>query len=292
LSNQTSRNVKQVILILGKRLVDNRLTPEGVSRIAKLNHYLQSIPPKQTILVFCGGVLAGQTRSEAEALWDEFRSSSSTWQTIPQENIIIENHSINTVQNIVNASAKLTESGLCERGESVDVVLASNDYHLTRIIEIQKMMPEQGLLTMLVERCAQAGLNLNVPLELTNHCSARYPHDTEQGKAFLLIDELTTFRVLLEGVVRGAFTQCLSGVAREPIAMAKHALQALTKLPVMKPYHVELSQLSDSVIEVELALNLGEFSIAEITLVLKEFDAILTQLNRVIDPEGIEAQTT
>ena len=129
-------------------------------------------------------------------------------------------------------------------------------------------------------------------MELTNHCSARYPHDTEQGKAFLLIDELTTFRVLLEGVVRGAFTQCLSGVAREPIAMAKHALQALTKLPVMKPYHVELSQLSDSVIEVELALNLGEFSIAEITLVLKEFDAILTQLNRVIDPEGIEAQTT
>lgn len=286
MSNRTSRNVKQVILILGKRLVDDALTSEGFSRIAALNDHLHLIQPKQPILVFCGGVLKGQTRSEAQALWDEFRLTNSLWKTIPQDQIIIENRSINTVQNIVNASSELIHSGLCKRGEWVDVVLVSNDYHLTRIIEIQKMMPEQGLLTVLVERCAQAGLHLNVPLAIDAHCSARYPHETEQGKAFLLIDELTTFRVLLEGIVKCVFSKRWSDIAQEPIAVTKQALSELTKLHVMKLHQSDLQQISRWVVQIELLLEQSKLTIEVAQQVLVEFDAILTQLNRVIDPEG------
>ncbi len=58
--------------------------------------------------------------------------------------------------------AGLIDKGIFTAGADIDVIFASNDYHLKRIFEIQSLMDEQGLLRVLKQRCAEHGLNLHI----------------------------------------------------------------------------------------------------------------------------------
>lgn len=220
-------NIRNVVIVLGKRLIGNALTAEGKSRVEALPKLLSSYDLNETVLLFCGGVTPGQTISEAMAMRDYFKQLPSA-KMLDDSNIILESDSQNTVQNIQNAALKLKQLGLAD--QRVEVTLVSNDYHLKRIFEIQSLMDEQGLLRTLKQHCASSGLNLHIDQDIDQHCSVMYPYQGLYAQAFLLIDELTTYRVYLEGVVNKAFDRPLDDVRYLPEKLALHALSLLEAL--------------------------------------------------------------
>ncbi|MGY3688872.1 YdcF family protein [Vibrio coralliilyticus] len=271
-------NIRNVVIVLGKRLVGNALTAEGKSRVEALPKLLSSYDLNETALLFCGGVTPGQTTSEAMAMRDYFKQLPSA-KMFHDLNIILESDSQNTVQNIQNAALKLKQLGLSD--QRVDVTLVSNDYHLKRIFEIQSLMDEQGLLRTLKQYCASSGLNLHIDQDIEQHCSVMYPHQGLYAQAFLLVDELTTYRVYLEGVVNRAFDRPLDDVRCLP---EKLALRALSLLEVLN-LPVEIQDKLQSMKEVVFTTT-SEVDYHVIEPLLTYFHQTLTWLNRQLDPEN------
>lgn len=272
-------NILNVVLILGKRLQNNQLTQEGRSRVEGLLNLLKKVNVEETAFVFCGGITDDQTVSEAEAMYQYFLSLHPANEELPPH-ILLENQSTNTIENIQNAADKLLESRLCLVGQRVDVTFVSNDYHLKRIFEIQSLMDEQGLLRVLHQRCAQSGLLLSISLDMSQHCAVEYPHLGEDGRAFLLADELTTYRVYLEGVKSRVFQRELAEVRALPLRLA---LQALEELKVM-----QLDRDSMKAVEkIERAVKKTTPNTCKQTLIeqLELLNTQLTWLNRHLDPE-------
>lgn len=270
-------NIRNVVIVLGKRLVGNALTAEGKSRVEALPKLLSSYDLNETALLFCGGVTPGQTTSEAMAMRDYFKQLPSA-KMFHDLNIILESDSQNTVQNIHNAALKLKQLGI--EDQRVDVTLVSNDYHLKRIFEIQSLMDEQGLLRTLKQHCASSGLNLHIDQDIDQHCSVMYPHQGLYAQAFLLVDELTTYRVYLEGVVNRAFDRPLDDVRCLP---EKLALRALSLLEVLN-LPVEIQDKLQSMKEVVLTTT-SELDCHAMESRLMYFHQTLTWLNRQLDPE-------
>lgn len=274
--------LNKVVIILGKRLVHDQLSAEGRSRVEALMNVLNEFCFETTALVFCGGVTQGQTVSEADAMYRYFCQLAKVRETdFPEQQVIIENRSFNTVQNMQNAAAELLISGLCEAGQTIEVTLLSNDYHLERIIEIQTLMDEQGLLRVLKSRCADMGVKLNIPLDLSHHVSVPYPNTGVLAEAFLLFDELTTYRVYLEGVKRGAFERDLAEVRAKPLAIG---LGAIEKLQALDLEHEVLGQIADMKKAIEMTAFDDSVVAAEQALAV--FHPILTALNLQLDPEA------
>ncbi|GAB7227901.1 YdcF family protein [Vibrio rotiferianus] len=274
--------LNKVVIILGKRLVHDQLSAEGRSRVEALLNVLNEFCFETTALIFCGGVTQGQTVSEADAMYRYFCQLAKVREIdFPERQVIIENRSLNTVQNMQNAAAELLRSGLCETEQTIEVTLLSNDYHLERIIEIQTLMDEQGLLRVLKSRCADMGVKLNIPLHLSHHVSVPYPNTGVLSEAFLLFDELTTYRVYLEGVKRGAFERDLAKVRATPLAIGLGAIEKLQALDLEPEVRgqiadmkkaIEMTAFDDSVVAAEQALSV--------------FHPILTALNLQLDPEA------
>ncbi|MET2896902.1 YdcF family protein [Vibrio rotiferianus] len=274
--------LNKVVIILGKRLVHDQLSAEGRSRVEALLNVLNEFCFETTALVFCGGVTQGQTVSEADAMYRYFCQLAKAREIdFPELQVIIENRSLNTAQNMQNAAAELLRSGLCEAGQTIEVTLLSNDYHLERIIEIQTLMDEQGLLRVLKSRCADMGVKLNISLDLSHHVSVPYPNTGVLAEAFLLFDELTTYRVYLEGVKRGAFERDLAEVRAKPLAIGLGAIEKLHALDLEPEVRgqiadmkkaIEMTAFDDSAVAVEQALAV--------------FHPILTALNLQLDPEA------
>lgn len=274
--------LNKVVIILGKRLVHDQLSAEGRSRVEALLNVLNEFCFESTALVFCGGVTQGQTVSEADAMYRYFCQLAKVREIdFPEQQVIIENRSLNTVQNMQNAAAELLRSGLCETGQTIEVTLLSNDYHLERIIEIQTLMDEQGLLRVLKSRCADMGVKLNIPLDLSLHVSVPYPNTGVLADAFLLFDELTTYRVYLEGVKRGAFERDLAEVRAKPLAIG---LGAIEKLQALDLEHEVLGQIADMKKAIEMTAFDDSVVAAEQALAV--FHPILTALNLQLDPEA------
>ena len=108
-----------------------------------------------------------------------------------------------------------------------------------------------------------------------------YPHQGLYAQAFLLIDELTTYRVYLEGVVNKAFDRPLDDVRCLPEKLALHALSLLEALNLP----VEIQDKLQSMKEVVLTTT-SEFDCHAIESRLTYFHQTLTWLNRQLDPEN------
>ncbi|MDW2459061.1 YdcF family protein, partial [Vibrio sp. 1249-1] len=146
-----------VVIVLGKRLVNNQLSAEGISRVEALAAKILEMPMENTALVFCGGKTQGQSISEADAMYAYFQTlNTSLAKPFPTSQILLENRSLNTFENMRNAAKVLCESGLfpLPSQATVEVILLSNAYHLERILEIQTLMDEQGLLRVIKSQCA------------------------------------------------------------------------------------------------------------------------------------------
>ncbi len=275
-----------VVIVLGKRLVNNQLSAEGISRVEALAAKIREMPIENTALVFCGGKTQGQSISEADAMYAYFQIlNTSLAKPFPTSQILLENRSLNTFENMRNAAKVLCESGLfpLPSQAAVEVILLSNAYHLERILEIQTLMDEQGLLRVLKSQCASVGLDLHISLDIQKHISVPYPHQRPQAEAFLLLDELTTYRVYLEGVKSGAFQRDLTSVRAQPLLRAKQAINQLRALPL------EMDVLQQ-IAEMKKAIEMTAFdeSVATAERALEVFHPILTALNRRLDPESIQ----
>ncbi|WP_274879893.1 YdcF family protein [Vibrio harveyi] len=274
--------LNKVVIILGKRLVHDQLSAEGRSRVEALVSVLNQWDFESTALVFCGGVTQGQTISEADAMYQYFGQLTKVRGIdFPDQQVIIESRSLNTVQNMQNAAKELLKSGLCPMGQAIEVILLSNDYHLERIIEIQTLMDEQGLLRVLKSRCADMGIELTVSLDIAEHISVPYPNSGTQADAFLLFDELTTYRVYLEGVKNKAFKRDLAQVQAKPLAIALKAIEKLQTLPLTQ-------DVKNQIAEMKKAIEMTAFddSVFAAQQALAVFHPILTALNQRLDPEA------
>ncbi|ELH4836285.1 YdcF family protein [Vibrio harveyi] len=274
--------LNKVVIILGKRLVHDQLSAEGRSRVEALVSVLNQWDFESTALVFCGGVTQGQTISEADAMYQYFDQLAKVRGIdFPDQQVIIESRSLNTVQNMQNAAKELLKSGLCPMGQAIEVILLSNDYHLERIIEIQTLMDEQGLLRVLKSRCADMGIELTVSLDIAEHISVPYPNSGTQADAFLLFDELTTYRVYLEGVKNKAFKRDLAQVQAKPLAIALKAIEKLQTLPLTQ-------DVKNQIAEMKKAIEMTAFddSVFAAQQALAVFHPILTALNQRLDPEA------
>ncbi|MHA7589751.1 YdcF family protein [Vibrio harveyi] len=274
--------LNKLVIILGKRLVHDQLSAEGRSRVEALVSVLNQWDFESTALVFCGGVTQGQTISEADAMYQYFDQLAKVRGIgFPDQQVIIESRSLNTVQNMQNAAKELLKSGLCPMGQAIEVILLSNDYHLERIIEIQTLMDEQGLLRVLKSRCADMGIELTVSLDIAEHISVPYPNSGTQADAFLLFDELTTYRVYLEGVKNKAFKRDLAQVQAKPLAIALKAIEKLQTLPLTQ-------DVKNQIAEMKKAIEMTAFddSVFAAQQALAVFHPILTALNQRLDPEA------
>ncbi|EPD5572024.1 YdcF family protein [Vibrio parahaemolyticus] len=275
-----------VVIVLGKRLVNNQLSAEGITRVEALAAKILEMPMENTALIFCGGKTQGQSISEADAMYAYFQTlNTSLAKPFPTSQTLLENRSLNTFENMRNAAKVLCESGLfpLPSQAAVEVILLSNAYHLERILEIQTLMDEQGLLRVLKSQCASVGLDLHISLDIQKHISVLYPHQGPQAEAFLLLDELTTYRVYLEGVKSGAFQRDLTSVRAQPLLRAKQAINQLRALPL------EMDVLQQ-IAEMKKAIEMTAFdeSVATAERALEVFHPILTALNRRLDPESIQ----
>ncbi|EJG1064951.1 YdcF family protein [Vibrio parahaemolyticus] len=275
-----------VVIVLGKRLVNNQLSAEGITRVEALAAKILEMPMENTALIFCGGKTQGQSISEADAMYAYFQTlNTSLAKPFPTSQILLENRSLNTFENMRNAAKVLCESGLfpLPSQAAVEVILLSNAYHLERILEIQTLMDEQGLLRVLKSQCASVGLDLHISLDIQKHISVPYPHQGPLAEAFLLLDELTTYRVYLEGVKSGAFQRDLTSVRAQPLLRAKQAINQLRALPL------EMDVLQQ-IAEMKKAIEMTAFdeSVATAERALEVFHPILTALNRRLDPESIQ----
>ncbi|EHH2555690.1 YdcF family protein [Vibrio parahaemolyticus] len=275
-----------VVIVLGKRLVNNQLSAEGITRVEALAAKILEMPMENTALIFCGGKTQGQSISEADAMYAYFQTlNTSLAKPFPTSQILLENRSLNTFENMRNAAKVLCESGLfpLPSQAAVEAILLSNAYHLERILEIQTLMDEQGLLRVLKSQCASVGLDLHISLDIQKHISVPYPHQGPLAEAFLLLDELTTYRVYLEGVKSGAFQRDLTSVRAQPLLRAKQAINQLRALPL------EMDVLQQ-IAEMKKAIEMTAFdeSVATAERALEVFHPILTALNRRLDPESIQ----
>ncbi|EGQ8125205.1 YdcF family protein [Vibrio parahaemolyticus] len=275
-----------VVIVLGKRLVNNQLSAEGITRVEALAAKILEMPMENTALIFCGGKTQGQSISEADAMYAYFQTlNTSLAKPFPTSQVLLENRSLNTFENMRNAAKVLCESGLfpLPSQAAVEVILLSNAYHLERILEIQTLMDEQGLLRVLKSQCASVGLDLHISLDIQKHISVPYPHQGPLAEAFLLLDELTTYRVYLEGVKSGAFQRDLTSVRAQPLLRARQAINQLRALPL------EMDVLQQ-IAEMKKAIEMTAFdeSVATAERALEVFHPILTALNRRLDPESIQ----
>ncbi|WP_104402085.1 YdcF family protein [Vibrio penaeicida] len=280
---------KLLIVVLGKRLVNNQLTLESRSRVEGLIEFLQSLnnANKKIVLGFCGGVTHGNQSSEAEEMHKYFRSASLGVRLPVISETLVENNSTSTVENMQMLSSILNESGVFKSNEDVQLVLVSNDYHLERIFEIQELIDEQGLLRELQKRCLVEGITLSVPYCISKHVAVRYPytqgHINGNAKLFLQVERLTTYRVFLEGVDANSIVRPLKEVQKAPLSIALSALEQARSLATHGNQVIVLPVLDlieQAIIETEksLAPNI-------VREVLGILDVNLNMLNRMLDPE-------
>ncbi|MFA0567895.1 YdcF family protein [Vibrio gallaecicus] len=316
-------STNHLLIVLGKRLNKNTLTVEGQSRVHALHHFLLSRiahsderfqsdeplqlneksqldenlqlgekwqPGESLIVAFCGGITSGQTLSEAEAMYDYYdKLVSKISGSYPLPTVLLEKESTNTVENIRNVVVELKKSGLLESGlqqesTSLKVTFVSNDYHLQRIFEIQQLMDEQGLLKVFKDGCLAMGIELEISQQLDDHVAEPYPHSSQQGQLFLLMDALTTYRVYLEGVVAEAFHRDLNTVRHEPAQIALEALQAAELVATESkafPLVNALLPVMRTCVE-NTVITLETTKVREYLALL---DTNLTLLNRYLDPE-------
>lgn len=273
---------RPIFIVLGKRLNSDQLTLEGKSRVEGLISALQCHENQTALVVFCGGVTQGQSASEAQRMYEYFQTRCQQLAlSLPHVQVLLEQQSTSTVENIEHVAQVLLTSGHLRVGDTLTLTLVSNDYHLKRIFEIQQLMDEQGLLRTLDERCQQAGVRLNISRDLNAHISVPYPHRSQQGVRFLWVDELTTYRVFLEGVTVNAFQRPLEEVRQAPYQIAQTALAQLRRHCENEPIMLAQLALIATVVESEADLTTAA-SVGDLLAVL---DTELTLLNRLCDPE-------
>jgi hypothetical protein len=282
----SEKEFDNLLIVLGKRLNQDTLTLEGVSRVEALAEIVTHQDMSTTIVAFCGGITEGHARSEAAVMLEHFQGLVTETDIQGIGAIIVEDTSTNTVENIRLLAKELTESGIvAPSSRPIRVTLLSNDYHLYRVFTVQRLLDQQGLLKYLVQCCHQAGLAIQLSYDPHQHVFVPYPHKEIQGRLFVLFDRLTIYRVYLQGAVAGVFLEPLNELVTEPYRIALASLEELEKqVDINSDFFTRLYEQLPTIRElVETTVQLSEPT--SLALPLAKLDKLLTNLNRYLDPE-------
>lgn len=119
-----------ILLILGCRVKGDTAEDTLKMRIERAREYLEKHP--DTIAIACGGIVHDdQTKSEAEVIKDSLVSCG-----IQESRIILEDKSLTTKQNFINAKA-IIENMKDEK--TFTIAFLSSDFHLFRAKVLSKM---------------------------------------------------------------------------------------------------------------------------------------------------------
>ncbi|NAX19694.1 YdcF family protein [Vibrio sp. V39_P1S14PM300] len=276
--------IDRLVIVLGKRLVGNQLTPEGEARIGAAFEALSHCDVDRTVLAICGGYSDSQTQSESAAMKMRFESLClETGWDFPPAQVVIEQRSTNTIENMTCMAQTLLSSGVVNASQTIAVTLVSTDYHLKRILMVEKQMPEQGLLRLLIKRCAQHGLHLDISPSQAQHVSAPYPYAGERGQLFALVDQLTLYRVFLEGYQNRCFRDNVTNRHQAVFYQTRDTLQSVSDRlnDAQAPALVSVAGLLGEM----MMLTKPPLRPESVSDALMVFDHNLTLLNRWCDPE-------
>ncbi len=123
-SKGTLTGKADVLLVLGCRVRGEKAEPTLQMRIDRAAEYLSE--NKNTTAILCGGIVhKDQLISEAQVMRDELISKG-----IEKERLIIEDKSLTTVQNFMNAKKIMADMGFPEK---TAVGVLSSEFHLMRV---------------------------------------------------------------------------------------------------------------------------------------------------------------
>lgn len=238
--------------VLGKRLNQHQLTQEGRDRVDWLISELLSskVNSAELCLAFCGGRTQGQAHTEAARLRDYFHQRlAEHGRQWPDSELLLEEHSTNTRENISELSRLLQHQGRLQAGDHLHLRLLSSEHHLQRIYDVQQWLPEQGLLGLIEQDCQAAGIQL--------HWSARtlgapYSFSGWRADGYLHLQSLTLYRVYLDAVLANNIKRSLARARATPLAVAQQALAQLQRLaqdPQAPSWFVAILQLLRQLVE-------------------------------------------
>ncbi len=123
-SKGTLIKTADVLLVLGCRVRGEKAEPTLQMRIDKAAEYLNE--NKNTVAILCGGIVhKDQFKSEAQVMADELISKG-----VEKERLILEDKSLTTVQNFINAKKIMADTGFSEKAT---VGVLSSEFHLMRV---------------------------------------------------------------------------------------------------------------------------------------------------------------
>ena len=145
----SSRRAAEYVIVLGAKVRGSEVSNSLKKRLDRALHYAENNP--NTVLVLSGGQGAGEDISEARAMYDYLQYNG-----IPESQLLLEEQSVNTVQNIVYSKkvidyqekykAMAAKESLMdsyrERSDSVKIAVLTSNYHVFRAKSIAK---KQGI---------------------------------------------------------------------------------------------------------------------------------------------------
>ncbi len=278
--------INNIIMVLGKRLINNRLTQQGKARVEWLLQHLNQFNPEHTLIMFCGGLTHDQHISEAQAMADFFNEQlvvrDMHW---PLNRWCLEDNSTSSVENFYFAAKVLTQHpDVKPDALPLHITLLSNDYHLERILSIQRYLPEQGLVRFLQMELAAHSIQAQVSLRRQDHLSVDYGYHSNQATLFLCVEQLTPFRVYLEGVLHGNIDNQNAHLGQFMLEEAKQTVQAMLMLIAENP---ELKFADKDVNRVYQSLEAIDIPIAvdALAFALQRFQRPLEKLRLACDPD-------
>ena len=266
--------INKVIMVLGKRLINNQLTPEGRLRVERLVDALAHHRDTTPLIMFCGGLSDGQHRSEAQAMADYFsecvRKNALLNTALPPW--LLEDSSTTSVENFYFAAKLLKRDPRIRsyHSQPIQIQLLSTDYHLKRIFDVQRIMPSQGMLTFFKDTLLAQGIEVSISSDLSDHLNVVNPYQGAQATLFLLTQQLTLYCVYLEGVLHrtvdpldDALEEPMFKDAEQIIAAMQTLIAQYGTLRFAKRYvsklHKALKTFSPPLNRIQLSAQLSEF---------------------------------
>lgn len=292
----TRINISSLLLVCGKRLINDQITEEGRSRIEALVNHLKAANNVDNIAIgFAGGVQPGQNKAEAQEYSLEFKRQCAKNNLSWNENqMLFDLHSSNTIQNIKNMIKAIRDSELLTISGNLEIKLVSTEYHIFRITQIQKCMEAQGLIKLMRNEGEELNLKLIVHDSKDEHICAAYPFENQSlGKIYQHIDKLTIYRVYLEGIKENKFSEEeINNLFR---TLSEEAKECIEKIREVAQKNLIINRSKESILSaVEtlehliMSTNPNKTTFRnQLQNDLALYHAILTALNKYVDPDSV-----
>jgi uncharacterized SAM-binding protein YcdF (DUF218 family) len=205
----TPVRAKTLIAVFGKRLIEDVITKEGLSRIIALVDYLNNAHAAKDdiIITFTGGRIDRHDISESET----FRSTyyrylyerQANFSQIISHPVRLDRKSTNTVENVQNIIEMMKNEGALEPGINLIVKLCSSGYHLDRLMAIHDLLPPKSILSIFETDELLEKTKTSVKLAGRNEHLRAFEDILvrSRGELYTAIDKLTLFRVLMEWAI-------------------------------------------------------------------------------------------